>query len=112
VAQREIVGAAALSRTRSSRLFYRPRPALGGMTIGYKLEASICGLAESACGRMPKACALLHHLPARDLQRARRRAVETKPRRLDLGLAGAMAARPHLGGGGRVFGDVIPDRRA
>lgn len=36
MAQREIVGAAALSRTRSSRLFYRPRPALGGMTIGYK----------------------------------------------------------------------------
>lgn len=52
---------------------------------------------------------LLHRFPARGLRGAEMRAMQTAPRRLDVGVGGALASRPRLGGRRRIFGDVIAD---
>src|SRR5882724_7638234 len=45
--------------------------------------------------------------PPRGLRRLGRNILETTPPGFDFGVGGAVTSRPHLGGRGRIFGDVI-----
>ena len=78
----------------------------GRITIPAFANAMRASHSARACERDGKR-ELLARLQARRLPRAARRAVETVARRFDLGLTGAVASRPHLGGGRGIFGDVI-----
>ena len=53
--------------------------------------------------------ALVHHHRRWRHLHARRCIFETMPGGFDLGLCGALASGPRLGGGGCVLGEVVPD---